>query len=89
MQEQQQFIGQLKEKNETQSKRVGELEKMIVQLQMKIIELNRTSVAVKQDPQSEPEIKIKEKIGDEYIITTPDITDNISKSTPQFMVEDD
>jgi hypothetical protein len=89
MQEQQQFIGQLKEKNETYSKRVGELEKMIVQLQMKIIELNRKSVAVKQEPQSEPEIKIKEKIGDEYIITTPDITDNISKSTPQFMVEDD
>jgi hypothetical protein len=35
MQEQQQFIGELKEKNETYSKRVGELEKMIVQLQMK------------------------------------------------------
>jgi glycosyltransferase involved in cell wall biosynthesis len=85
MQEQQQFIGELKEKNETYSKRVGELEKMIVQLQMKIIELNRKSVAVKQEPQPE----IKEKIGDEYISTTPDITDNISKTTPQFMVEDD
>ena len=85
MQQQQQFIGELKEKNETQSKRVGELEKMIVQLQMKIIELNRKSVAVKQEPQPE----IKEKIGDEYISTTPDITDNISKTTPQFMVEDD
>ena len=58
---------------------------MIVQLQMKIIELNRKTVAAKP----EPEIEIKEKNGDEYISTKPDITESISKSTPQFMVEDD
>jgi len=85
MQQQQQFIGELKEKNENYTKRVNELEKMIVQLQMKIIDLNRKTVS---KVEKVPEVKTENK-GEENIVTTPDITENISKTTPQFTVEDD
>jgi hypothetical protein len=85
MQQQQEFIRELKTKNDTTTKRVGELEKMVVQLQMKIVELNRKNAAVK----SETPAPVKENKGDENIITELDITETVSKSTPQFMVEDD
>jgi hypothetical protein len=58
---------------------------MVVQLQMKMIELNRKHASVKQET-PEP---VKENNGGENIIVEPDITETISKSTPQFMVEDD
>ena len=85
MQQQQEFIGELKGKNENYNKRVSELEKMVVQLQMKIIDLNRKSVS---KIEKEPEVK-KEIVGEETLIITPDITENLSKTTPQFTVEDD
>ena len=85
MQQQQQFIGELKGQSENYNKRISELEKMIVQLQMKIIDLNRKSIAKKVE---EPEVKSEIK-GEENIVIEPDIMDNISKTTPQFMVEDD
>jgi hypothetical protein len=85
MQQQQEYIRELKQQNDTATKRVGELEKMVVQLQMKMIELNRKHASVKQET-PEP---VKENNGGENIIVEPDITETISKSTPQFMVEDD
>jgi len=83
MQQQQEFIVELKDKNEKSNKRIAELEKMIVQLQMKMIELNRKNASTKSEPE------VKPNINEEVVDTKPDISELISKSTPQFMVEDD
>jgi glycosyltransferase involved in cell wall biosynthesis len=77
MQQQQQYIGELKRRDGELTNRITELEKMIVQLQMQIIDISKKSNTV----------ETKQSTENEVIVSTENIVQ--SKSIPAFMVEGD
>jgi len=83
MQQQQKYIGELTQEKDMNTKRVVELEKMIIQLQMQVISKNKELKDLKSATKLEP------NNGDEVITTKILSATEIPKSVPLIMVEAD
>lgn len=89
MQQQQKYIGELSHEKENHVKRIGELEKMIIQLQMQIIEKNKELKNLKSATPAVAPTEIKPNKGEEVITTAILSSTEMPKSVPLVMVEAD
>jgi hypothetical protein len=88
MQQQQKYIGELTNEKSNHVKRIGELEKMIIQLQMQIIDKNKELKNLKSAAPN-ANVQIKPNKGEEVITTTILSSTEMPKSVPLMMVEAD
>ena len=88
MQQQQKYIGELTNEKTNHVKRIGELEKMIIQLQMQIIDKNKELKNLKSAAPN-ANVEIKPNKGEEVITTTILSSTEMPKSVPLMMVEAD
>lgn len=89
MQQQQKYIGELTNEKQNYSNRIAELEKMIIQLQMQIIEKNKELKNLKNSASIVTATELKPNNGDEVITTKILSSTEMSKSIPLIMVEGD
>ena len=89
MQQQQKYIGELTNEKQNYSNRIAELEKMIIQLQMQIIEKNKELKNLKNSASIVTATELKPNNGDEVITTKILSSTEMPKSVPLIMVEAD
>lgn len=89
MQQQQKYIGELTNEKQNYSNRIAELEKMIIQLQMQIIEKNKELKNLKNSASIVTATELKPNNGDEVITTIILSSTEMPKSVPLIMVEAD
>ena len=90
MQQQQKYIGELTQEKDNNVKRILELEKMIIQLQMQVISKNKELKELKNSVVSNPPTsEIKSNVGDEVVTTKILSSTEMPKSVPLIMVESD
>lgn len=90
MQQQQKYIGELTQEKDNNIKRVVELEKMIIQLQMQVISKNKELKDLKNSVVSNPPTsEIKSNVGEEVVTTKILSSTEMPKSVPLIMVESD
>ena len=89
MQQQQKYIGELTHEKENHVKRIVELEKMIIQLQMQIIDKNKELKQLKSATHAVAPTEIKPNNGDEVITNKVLSSTEMPKSVPLMMVEAD
>ena len=90
MQQQQKYIGELTQEKDNNVKRILELEKMIIQLQMQVISKNKELKDLKNSAASKaPVTEIKSNVGDEVVTTKILSSTEMPKSVPLIMVESD
>uniref|UniRef100_A0A6C0HBY1 Glycosyltransferase 2-like domain-containing protein n=1 Tax=viral metagenome TaxID=1070528 RepID=A0A6C0HBY1_9ZZZZ len=90
MQQQQGYIGELSKEKEVNTKRIAELEKMIIQLQMQIISKNKELKELKSTTSVVSPTETKPNNNNEEVITTNVLSAaEIPKSVPLMMVEAD
>jgi hypothetical protein len=90
MQQQQKYIGELTQEKDNHVKRILELEKMIIQLQMQVISKNKELKELKNSAASKaPVTEIKSNVGDEVVTTKILSSTEMPKSVPLIMVESD
>jgi glycosyltransferase involved in cell wall biosynthesis len=90
MQQQQKYIGELTQEKDNHVKRILELEKMIIQLQMQVISKNKELKELKNSVVSNPPTsEIKSNVGDEVVTTKILSSTEMPKSVPLIMVESD
>jgi glycosyltransferase involved in cell wall biosynthesis len=90
MQQQQKYIGELTQEKDNNVKRILELEKMIIQLQMQVISKNKELKDLKNSAALKaPITEIKSNVGDEVLTTKILSSTEMPKSVPLIMVESD
>jgi len=90
MQQQQKYIGELTQEKDNNVKRILELEKMIIQLQIQVISKNKELKELKNSVVSNPPTsEIKSNVGDEVVTTQILSSTEMPKSVPLIMVESD
>jgi len=90
MQQQQKYIGELTQEKDINVKRIAELEKMIIQLQMQVISKNKELKELKHSAALKaPITEIKSNVGDEVLTTKILSSTEMPKSVPLIMVEAD
>jgi len=87
MQQQQQYIGELQQKNAEKEKRIKDLESMILQLQTQIIQKNKQNNQVSLVSPPPAEILVKD--GTDVINIAPQDSNELPKSIPLLTVEAD
>ena len=89
MQQQQGYIGELSKEKEVNTKRIAELEKMIIQLQMQIISKNKELKELKSATSVVAPTETKPNNNEEVITTKVLSATETPKSVPLMMVESD